>query len=306
MSPVRMGVLISVALAAAIGFALVARGLTSAHAPKPVAIAAAPPPKAMVRVLVAKHDLQPGDKLTQGDFKWQPWPADDLNNAFVTDGLADAPASATASATVKIQTAAVNAAADKTRDMLNGAGPAAKMLDAVVHDPILEGEPITDRKVVRAGAAGVLAATLDPGMRAMAVPLSAESAAGGFILPGDHVDVVQSRQVEVPGGTDKKFASGSVLRNVKVLAIDQNTRGQRQATALGATATLEVTPAQAELLALSKSQGELTLILRSYADMAGEATAGSGPSLGPSQAMIAPSVVRVYRNGGSADVMVSQ
>ena len=92
------------------------------------------------------------------------------------------------------------------------------MMDAVVHEPIIEGEPITDRKVVRAGAAGVLAATLDPGMRAMAVPLSAESAAGGFILPGDHVDVVQSRQVEVPGGTDKKFASGSVLRNVKVLA----------------------------------------------------------------------------------------
>src|SRR5579875_2374572 len=288
MSPVRMGVLISVALAAAIGFALVARGLTSAHEPKAVVIAAAPPAKPMVRVLVAKHDLQPGDKLTQGDFSWQAWPADDLNPAFVTDGATDAPASDKAPTSVKIQTAAVSVATDKTREILNGAGPAARMVDAVVHDPILKGEPITDRKVVRAGAAGVLAATLDPGMRAMAVPLSAESAAGGFILPGDHVDVVQSRQVDVPGG-QKKYASGAVLRNVKVLAIDQNTRGQKQTTALGATATLEVTPAEAELLALSKSQGELTLILRSYADMSGEATAGQGPHVaGDEQALITP------------------
>jgi pilus assembly protein CpaB len=302
MSPVRMGGLISVALAAAIGFALVARGLTSAHEPRPVmAVGPSAPSRPMVRVLVAKHDLQPGDKLTQGDFVWQAWPKEDLNPAYVTDGATDAPAPDKAPATVKIQTAAMKAASDQTREIINGAGPAARMIDAVVHDPILQGEPITDRKVVRAGTAGVMAASLDPGMRAMAVPLSAESAAGGFILPGDHVDVVQSRQIDVPGGT-KRFATGAVLRNVKVLAIDQNTRSQKQTTAIGATATLEVTPDEAELLVLAKAQGELTLTLRSYADMAGSASAGEGSSDRHQMA----TVVKVFRNGVPSEVTVSQ
>jgi pilus assembly protein CpaB len=142
-------------------------------------------------------------------------------------------------------------------------------------------------------------------MRAMAVPLTAESAAGGFILPGDHVDVVQSRKVDGPNGA-QKYASGAVLRNVKVLAVDQMTKGSQKspgAAQIGQTATLEVTPDQAELLALSKSQGELTLILRSYADTAGPTSAGGGPRL--AQAVtVAPSVVKVFRNGSPADVMV--
>ncbi|MFV4733731.1 RcpC/CpaB family pilus assembly protein, partial [Mycobacterium tuberculosis] len=78
------------------------------------------------------------------------------------------------------------------------------------------------------------------------------------------MDVVQSRKVDAPGG-QQKFASGSVLRNVKVLAVDQSTKGGQRnpgASQIGSTATLEVTADQAELLALSKSQGDLTLILR--------------------------------------------
>ena len=72
MSPVRMGVLVSVSLVAAIGLALVARTIASSHERKaPVAIIAAPAEKPMARVLVAKHDLNPGDKLTAADFGWQ-------------------------------------------------------------------------------------------------------------------------------------------------------------------------------------------------------------------------------------------
>lgn len=305
MSPVRMGVLVSVSLVAAIGLALVARTIASSHERKaPVAIAA-PAEKPMARVLVAKHDLNPGDKLTAGDFGWQAWPMDGLNPLFITDGTTAAPAPAKAPASVKIQTAAASAA-DKANDLIRGdQGPAAKMIDAVVRETILQGEPILQSKVVHAGAGGILAVELDPGMRAMAVPLSAESAAGGFILPGDHVDVVQSRQVDEPGGA-KKFASGSVLRNVKVLAIDQNsTRAQKGASVVGATATLEVTPEEAELLALSKSEGELTLILRSYADTSGGSTAGAGPRLAQ-QIIVAPTVVKVFRNGAPSDVAVAR
>jgi pilus assembly protein CpaB len=74
---------------------------------------------------------------------------------------------------------------------------------------------------------------------------------------------------------------------------------------VGTTATLEVTPEQAELLALSKSQGELTLILRSYADIGGPSSSGGGPRA-VQTATIAPTVVKVFRNGAAADVLVAR
>jgi pilus assembly protein CpaB len=299
MSPVRIAVVVLAALIGSVGLALFAR--TLATPPKRVAAAPAPVIQIpMTRVLVAAHDLQPGDRLTAGDFTWQDWPKNGVNAAFITDGPANAPAKATV--TERIATAA----AIKARDTLSGgaAGAAADLVGTLVREPMLKGEPIVAAKVVKGTEAGLLAVSLEPGMRAMSVPLSAESAAGGFILPGDHVDVVQSRKIEGPGG--QKFVSGSVLRNVKVLAIDQHTRtGVNAMAQVGATATLEVTPEQAELLALSKSEGELTLILRSYADIAGPTTAGRGARAdGP--AIAAPAVVKVYRNGAAADVMVAR
>jgi pilus assembly protein CpaB len=302
MSPVRIAVIVLAALVGSIGLAFFARSLAGGNSHAKV-IAAAPVviEAPQTRVLVAAHDLQPGDRLTTGDFTWQPWPQSGVNPLFITDGAAGP--SAKAPVTDKIAAAATI----KARDTLSGGleGGAADFVGAIVREPLLKGEPLVRSKVVKGTDAGMLAVSLDPGMRAMAVPLTAESAAGGFILPGDHVDVVQSRKVDGPNGA-QKYASGAVLRNVKVLAVDQMTKGSQKspgAAQIGQTATLEVTPDQAELLALSKSQGELTLILRSYADTAGPTSAGGGPRL--AQAVtVAPSVVKVFRNGSPADVMV--
>ena len=85
----------------------------------------------------------------------------------------------------------------------------------------------------------------------------------------------------------------------KVLAIDQSTRaGDDEQTVIGATATLEVGPRDAEALALAKSEGELSLILRSYADTGGPS---GRVSAGPRES----SAVRVYR-GGAPEVVVVQ
>ncbi len=300
MSPVRIAVIIGAALIGSIGLAVVARSIASP--PKAPIVAAAPTvvEAPMTRVLVAAHDLQPGDRLTSGDFTWQAWPQSGLNPLFITDGAA-APAKAPVADKI------ASAATLKARDTLSGgaSGAAANFVDAIVREPVLKGEPLTQTKVVKGTQAGILAVTLDPGMRAMAVPMTAESAAGGFILPGDHVDVVQSRKLDGPNG-QQKYASGAVLHNVKVLAVDQQTKvGARSTSQVANTATLEVTPEQAELLALSKSQGELTLILRSFADTAGPTSAGSGARLSQT-ATVAPSVVKVFRNGAPADVMVSR
>ncbi|MBU2396371.1 MAG: Flp pilus assembly protein CpaB, partial [Alphaproteobacteria bacterium] len=166
------------------------------------------------------------------------------------------------------------------------------------------GEPIVSRKIVRAGDSGYMAAYLEPGMRAMAIRVTVETAAGGFILPGDRVDVLLTRETTLSNmgaqeGDRSKFASSTVMQNIKVLAIDQSTRaGDDEQAVVGATATLEVGPRDAEALALAKSEGELSLVLRSYADT-------GGPSGRVAPVVRQSSAIRVYR-GGEPEVVVVQ
>ena len=287
MKPARI-IVICVAAVAAIGLALVVRAMGS-PSKEPVAVAAAAPveTRPMAKVLIAAKDLQPGRRLEESDMDWKDWPVDEVNPAFITDGSVPIPA-----------------AGD---DVVGGAGHGGAKADyvgSVVREPILAGEPIVMRKIVRAGDSGYMAAYLEPGMRAMAIRVTVETAAGGFILPGDRVDVVLTRETTLGNigateGDRSKFTSSTVMQNIKVLAIDQSTHaGDDAQTVIGATATLEVGPRDAEALALAKSEGELSLILRSYADTGGPSGRVSG---GPRQT----AAVRVYR-GGEPEVVVVQ
>ena len=152
-----------------------------------------------------------------------------------------------------------------------------------------------------------MAITLETGMRAMSVPLSAESAAGGFILPGDHVDVVESRQLEgAAQGGGKHVLASTVMKNVKVLAIDQNLAAPKGSSVVGATATLELNPQQAEVLIQAKAQGEITLVLRSYADVSGPAVTVAQNTGKADEGVFRASVVRVYKSGAATEVTVNQ
>jgi len=299
MKPARI-IVICVAAVAAIGLALVVRAMGSSSN-EPVAVATAAPADArpMARVLVAAKDLQPGRRLDEADLDWKAWPVDQVNPAFITDGTTPLPA-VEADAKPAGAVAAVTRAAT---DLATG-GAKADYVGSVVREPILAGEPIVMRKIVRAGDSGYMAAYLEPGMRAMAIRVTVETAAGGFILPGDRVDVVLTRETTLGNlgateGDRSKFTSATVMQNIKVLAIDQSTRaGDDEQTVIGATATLEVGPRDAEALALAKSEGELSLILRSYADTGGPS---GRVSAGPRQS----AAVRVYR-GGAPEVVVVQ
>jgi pilus assembly protein CpaB len=133
----------------------------------------------------------------------------------------------------------------------------------------------------------------------VAVPISQASAAGGFILPGDRVDVLQAHQLDSASGGQKQFISQTVMHNVRVLAVDQTSQppkngGQSQ---LGAVATLEVNPTDAEVLIAAKAAGELTLDLRSYADAGGPSGASGLVRVGS---------VHIIRPGqAAADVTVT-
>lgn len=284
MGPARIA-LLAVAAIAAIGLAFIVRGMVTPQ--RPEALAAAPPPQPVVQVLVAKRELPIGTRLTPADLGWQPWPANALNAAFVTDGAAPAlPA--------KMPDKAVQKAARAANDLVMPQGPIQAFEGAIVKEALAAGEPVVARKVVRAGQSGFMAVVLAPGMRAMAIPINAETAAGGFILPGDRVDVLQSRQ-DSSGGA-KAMLTEVLMRNVRVLAIDQNIEPAKDSrTIVGGVATIEVPAADVEVIARGKAQGEMQLALRSYADI------GGPPGRGVASRASAQGV-RVFRAGQITEV----
>jgi pilus assembly protein CpaB len=296
MGSVRILVLL-VAAVAAIGLAFVVRGAFAPKAPPPVAVTApAPPPgKPMAQVLTARRDLPIGTRLATTDMGWTAWPVEALNPAFVTDGAAPIAAGAEPTGGAKV----VKSASDVAAQVIGGGGPMSQFEGAIVREPMLTGEPIIQRKVVRGGEGGYLSVVLTPGRRAVAVPINVESGAGGFILPGDRVDVLQSREVNSPSAAmtaiaapKNSFVADTVLSNVRVLAIDQNIEAPKAAKSLvGATATLEVTPADAEMLMRAKSQGTLILSLRAYTDTGGPSGAVTRETTAQSN------IVRINRGG---------
>ena len=293
-------IILSVAAVSAIALAFIVRSMLGAPAPQPVVAASSPvqPGEPMARVLVAKRDLTIGTRLTEADLQWQTWPADAVNSAFITDGsVAIAPQPAATNGEKAVET--VKTAAAAAQEMISGSGAMEALAGAVVREAILANEPITDRKLVRSGESGYMAVVLQPGMRAIAVPVSVETAAGGFILPGDRVDLIQSRQGQAQGGGTGAVTAETVMTNVRVLAIDQSTTVQDGAHAVvGAVATLEVIPSDAEAIAQARKEGELSLALRSYADIAGP----SGRMARRPKLASSGGGVRVWRSGQPTNV----
>ncbi len=159
------------------------------------------------------------------------------------------------------------------------------IVGAVARRRILANEPISPDALINRGDRSVGAAVVSPGMRAISIKISAETGAGGFIAPGDYVDVLltiehkikmtdeKGKEVEgmavtlADGDSLWKFTTETVMRSVKVLAIDQSLARDEDAgpADVGKTATLEVSPRDAEklLTAAALSRGSLTLVLRS-------------------------------------------
>jgi pilus assembly protein CpaB len=225
-----------------LGVAIAAGGVAAmlagrSHQPEPP-----PPPPQMpaletVDVLVAKADLQRGQLIERSQIGWEAWPKASANGNFITKAARP--------------------------------GAAEEFVGAIVRVPVATGQPIYDPMVVFAKGSGFLAATLAKGMRAVAMEITPESGAGGFILPDDHVDILLTRHdraAEKASGIEKVITD-TILRNVRVLAVDQNvTEKSGQKVVVGKTATVEVTPPQAEVLALSRQVGTLSLALRSLTD----------------------------------------
>ena len=187
------------------------------------------------QVLVAKTEIGLGQITAPENFRWQDWPASSANAQYIQRG------------------ARPNAIND--------------FIGAVARAPLLPGEPITPLKLVKAGDGGVLAAILPSGMRAISTRIREETAAGRLILPNDRVDVILTVKRRNRAGSDDSV-SDTLFRNIRVLAIGQLIEAKEgKKLAEGNTATLELTPMQVEELSAANSKGEISLSLRSIADM---------------------------------------
>ncbi len=302
-------VVIGIAALASVLLAVLVRGMISGkgHNEAQASVeVAAPAPQPTARVLVATRNLPAGSRLSDGDLTWQDWPVNTLNPAYITDGSAPgghekAPAPGSEDAAAK--SAVMSKTGDivqKVADKLVSSPTKATYIGGVTRVDILANEPILDSKIVRSDEGGFMAVMLSPGMRALAVPVSVDNTAGGFILPGDHVDILVTHTAQA--NSNERESVQTVLRNIRVLAIDQQvTTDKDKPTAIGATATLEVRPQDGQVVTLAKASGTLSLMLRSYADAAGPSGAVvTNPVASASQS------VKVYRNGQASEVMVSR
>jgi pilus assembly protein CpaB len=214
----------------AIAAALVARGMMGGGTPKAQAKVA--PPMAMSEVLVANANLQPGHALASDQVRWERWPSASVDSSFIT-----------------------RRSVTSLSDAVKG---------TVVRVPLVSGQPVTTAAIVHGDAAGFMAALLMPDMRAISITISADSGAGGFILPNDHVDVILARKLE---GTPPRVVAKTILSDVRVLAVDQTFKQDKDTkTVIGKTATLEMTPSQAQSVAAAENLGTISLSLRPLAD----------------------------------------
>ena len=118
-------------------------------------------------------------------------------------------------------------------------------------------EPILRTKITGPGQRATLSAVIEPGMKAVTVRVNDVEGVGGFVLPGDHVDVLMTRQPEKGSGNNDV-----VLQNVKVLAIDQLADDSADKPSVVKAVTLEVETVSAQKLSLAASLGSLSLVLR--------------------------------------------
>ncbi|WP_350336045.1 Flp pilus assembly protein CpaB [Coralliovum pocilloporae] len=228
MKIIRIAILF-VALGAGLFAAMLAMDLTAQNE----RVAEKPVNENVSMVLTASKDIRIGARVAEGDLTWVSWPKESVQPTFVTQ-----------------------VATPDAHESFVG---------HIARTNFLQGEPIRSGRLI-ASAQGFLSAILPAGMRAIAVQISANTSAGGFILPNDRVDVILTSQQEQVDGTTG-FSSNTILENVRVLAIDQQIEEKGgEKVVVGQTATLELDRPQSEIIAGAERQGDIILVLRSLAD----------------------------------------
>lgn len=126
---------------------------------------------------------------------------------------------------------------------------------------IAPNEPLLPTKISGPGGRAILSATVAEGMRAISLRSNNIAGVAGFVLPGDHVDILLTRNLEAGNSVTQTLAD-----NVLVLGVDQNPSDESDKPQVASAVTIQVTPAQAHTITLAQSVGQVTLALRSVSD----------------------------------------
>jgi pilus assembly protein CpaB len=240
-------VILGVAVLAAIGAGYIAKGMSSTPPAQQAAAPVEQQPRIETRdVLLISQQVNIGDRVGAA-LKWQAWPANTVDSSFITR--------------------------ESRPEALE------ELKDAIARYTLYPGEPVRLERLVT-DAQNFLSAILTPGMRAVAIEIAADTSAGGFILPNDHVDIIMTRRSE-DTANGPGYITETVLQNIRVLAIDQTVQNDEDGNPviIGKTATMEVTPEQAEVIIVAQQMANrLALALRSAADLQ-EPSARSGRHL---------------------------
>jgi pilus assembly protein CpaB len=183
-------------------------------------------------ILVASRDLPTGSFVRPEDMTWTAWPEGQTSDSY----------------------------------MHKGKDSEQTLVGSVVRSRIAAGEPMSASRVVKPGDRGFLAAVLSPGMRAVSVSVTATSGIAGLVFPGDRVDLVLSHAIKYENDQSTagpRYASETVVHDLRVLAIDQTTDDQNGKPVLAKNVTFEVTPKQVEMIGVANNLGQLSLSLRS-------------------------------------------
>ena len=216
---------------AILGVAIVAGGLAfflmMGNKPETAVQIVQPVEEKTVRVLVADKPFSRGERLTADSVRWVDWPEKALSESYMTE---------------------------------ESIGDPSEIDGAVARSSLVEGEPIIEAKIVRADGSGVMAAIVTPGMRAVTMRVSPETASGGFILPGDHVDVLYAETDD-----DNFTRTVTLFTDVRVLAVNAVYSEVTETPHIeGVNITLEMTSGEAqEFVNARSSRGQLSLTLRS-------------------------------------------
>ena len=224
----------------------------------------------MTDILVASQTLIVGTRISPEMLVWKEWPANAVSSVFVDR----------------------NVAPDALDNYVN----------AVVRSELAEGEPVTSRKLINGDDRSVMSVLLRPGYRAVTIRITSDTAAAGFINPGDKVDIISTRRST--GTTDTVYFAETVFENVSVLSIDQTYQPNPEngAVVLGSMATFELTQEDAEILTIAQSEGNLSLTLRPMSNERGRSVKSHAVFERQEEERVAS--LTVYRGGQSELVLL--
>ncbi len=180
----------------------------------------------LVEIMIANQDIAFGETIEAHMISPRPWPTDALPDGAFT--------------------------------LIQGLIPSDGQEARRARSPISQGQPVLVSQVSEFGEKVTIVETLSENGRAVAITVSAETAAGGFVTPGDYVDVILTQG----GGDDLRAVT--ILQNIRVIAVDQDANERSDAPQISQTVTVDVSAPPGQTLALAQRAGRLSLMLRDF------------------------------------------